>query len=88
MKNIFKYQLDICSVTRHFSVLMPSTYKILKVGLQGPVPTIWAEVNPDEPDVPHRFYLVPTGAEVPDGQHLDTLFIDQLVVHLYYGGLA
>ena len=68
------------------SVRMPSGSKVVTVDEQYGQVTVWAEVTPGLPEEQRRFYLVPTGGDVPLGfTHAATVFFEQktLVVHIY-----
>lgn len=85
MKVIHKYQLkqgDRCIIA------MPPNAKIIHVGVQRNVPTLWAEVELDtSTSVDRMFYIIGTGDPLPVWPltHLGTVLLNQdsLVHHIY-----
>lgn len=67
MRAIFKYQLPIEEVT---TVIMPQGAEVIRVGgLDGCI-WIWAVVDTDKPEIPHKFHLFKTGGEIPENLSL------------------
>lgn len=84
MKKIFKYKVPIDG-TPH-TLQMPANYKVIHVGCQdGENVCFWAEVDPSSPEYSIGFWVLPTGATVPDGhwEHLGTALYGSYVWHLY-----
>ncbi len=83
MKTIHKYKLKI---TTFQTVLLPQNYKILHLGVQNGVPTIWCECFDDSPLVKLDIYCVGTGFnmdKLPPIRHIGTIQIDSFVWHYY-----
>ena len=80
MKKIFKYVLtdDSC--------LFPINAKPLCVQLQNGRPTVWAEVDPEDPDKRNkRFFIIGTGHEIPflNLEYVGTFQQEPFVWHVY-----
>ncbi len=75
-RRIFKYPIKIES---RQMIQMPKGARILDVGRQGPLPYLWASVDPDAPVEPRIIRLVTTG-EVYNEERLD------YIGHLQLGG--
>ncbi len=82
MKAIWKYPLPH-PVTQ---IKMPATARVLHVGVQNDVPTMWVEVPQDEPSVVRTFLGVATGGFVEEGAtYCGTAagVADWMVFHIY-----
>lgn len=79
---IFKYAFTHGAMI----AVMPLQAKILHVEqMEGEV-FLWAEVDPDEPNIVRPFLVLKTGDEVPKGvRHLKTFIYQnvKIVLHLY-----
>jgi hypothetical protein len=64
---------------------MPAGAKLLTMQLQGGVPTIWAEVDTDNPMEPRKIATFGTGWELPEepGQYVGTFQEGPFVWHVY-----
>lgn len=83
MKRVFKYPLV---VTDHQFIEVPIDSKMLKVGLQGGSPVLWALVDDEAPTINCRITTRGTGHPVPDavGPYIDTYQLDNgLVFHVF-----
>ena len=84
MKTIWKYPLMI---TTEQEVSHPENWTPLYVAMQHGIPTLWAEVDPENSVGDSKIYLTATGAAVPRGTtYLGTFFThdDLLVWHTYW----
>ncbi len=83
-KKIYKYSL---SLEAHQEIMLPNGAKVLRFMNQYEVPTIWAEVDPDEPTLPRLFHIVGTGHDMPTQEltYIGTALFrgGALVWHLY-----
>jgi hypothetical protein len=57
-RRIFKYEIPVES---RFVIMMPKGAQVLSVGRQGPLPYLWASVDPAQSFEPRVFRLVTTG---------------------------
>ena len=85
IETIWKYPIDI---EDSIQIRMPLGAKVLHVGVQDGVPTIWARVRPGDDDTELRhFTVVGTGHPIPidEGRlvHLGTFFHGPFVWHLF-----
>lgn len=83
---VYKYPIPtLPNEFREIEIKMPSIAKILLIDIQRDRAWIWAEVNPDSPELLHKFLIVPTGREFNrDGlKHMASYQIKQFVWHLY-----
>lgn len=86
-KIIYKYQI------KDNVVLLPASFKLLKVGTQTGGIFVWGTVNPDDHNIIGRpVVVVPTGADIGTAgleaagfQYLDTVIdtFNMLVWHIY-----
>lgn len=83
---VWKYPLEVPLTT----VAMPMGARVLHVGAQGDVVTLWALVEPDRKLLDRQFLVVGTGWEfdlghpVPDAEYRGTaLRRDGLVFHVF-----
>lgn len=70
-------------------IKMPPGARILSVGAQGEVITLWAEVDPYEgPPILRKFHIRGTGHPVPEGEvtFIGTVLMSPFVWHVYDGG--
>lgn len=85
---VFKYPLP----RNEGTVAIPRNANITSCQLQNGMPTLWAEVDPNEKEtVDLSIRYVMTGGEVPSGhQHLATFLTagDSFVTHVYMRVLA
>jgi len=83
MKTIYKYQIYPYQTVYN----LPEGSDILKAGVQDGEIYIWAEVDPDQPLKEGTILVVGTGHELPDRElgYIDTVFLDDLVFHIYIG---
>lgn len=84
MRTIYKYHLD-----KDYYVIPHFVEKILKIGYQNNVPTIWAIVDTDRAPEPHTAISVyGTGWELDSnidcGKYIGTLFDGPFVWHYFY----
>jgi len=83
MKTIYKYELE--GSNPHIE--MPYGSKVLCVQMQGAVPCIWAEVDPDAPLVKRSFRIVGTGHSIDftNGEYIGTFQMHggTFIWHLY-----
>ena len=84
-RTVWKFPLALQGL---ISVGMPEGAEILHLDMQGRVPTIWALVEPERPDVMRRFQLVGTGAPLAESDgfpvtHIGTCFDGPFVWHLF-----
>jgi hypothetical protein len=63
IRRIFKYPIEVES---RQMIQMPRGAEILSAGRQGPLPFLWALVDPSEPFEPRIFRNVTTGEEFND----------------------
>jgi len=59
-RRVFKYPIEVAS---RQIIYMPKGAEILDVGRQGPMPFIWAMVDPTQPSEPRIFRTLTTGEE-------------------------
>ena len=86
MRTIFKQSLEIEDKQ---TIQLPQHYKILHLGVQQGVPTIWYECFHDHPLVPLEIYCFGTGYNMdnlPKLDYLGTVQIDGFVWHFYAKG--
>lgn len=81
MNKIFKYPLEI---TRTQKVKMPYGARVLTLQMQGDVPAIWAEVDPNAELLEYTINMYGTGWDMPDnhGRYLGTI-VEDYVWHFY-----
>lgn len=82
MRTVYKYTL---AVVREQTVFMPHGAFIRRTAWQSAGPTIWAEVDTDQPDEERMILIIGTGEKFPDVSkiYLDTVFEDPFVWHIY-----
>lgn len=84
MQTIYKYPLEI---TDKQTIAIHNGAKVLHIGNQHGILTMWAEVDAAEtnPIVYETLYIVGTGNPVPDmaRHHLGSAIIDPFVWHVY-----
>jgi hypothetical protein len=82
---IFKYPLP--QITPGiFSINMPRGAKILTAQMQREVITLWANVEPDQPEIVREFAIVLTGQTIPPYMNYHgTFLLDEgsYVIHLF-----
>lgn len=86
MKSIWKFPITKrMNEYGAYEVLMPSDHKILSVQVQGDVPCIWAEVDPESEVKAKTLFIVGTGKYVPDAvtRFIGTFQQSPFVWHLY-----
>jgi hypothetical protein len=85
MKTIHKFHLNI---TDSQPIMAGNSFTPLCVQTQNGVPTLWAEVDDEEPKTAHTIKMIGTGHEIKweDGRfiYLATIQIDVFVWHIYY----
>lgn len=76
-----------------FAISMPRGAKPLHVAVQHGKPMLWALVDPLEPLVTHRFYMVGTGHDRPELMRHDVFYVGTfqmeggaLVFHIFWAG--
>jgi hypothetical protein len=84
MKTIYKYEIGFPRSV----ILLPAACTILSCQIQRGTIFVWAEVNPDEPDVEVEFECFGTGHSLPPDHHeyltyLNTVQDGPLVWHVY-----
>ena len=57
--------------------------RIIHFGAQNGMLFVWAEEENGLPLEPHQLFLEVTGYPVPNGSHIGTVQVDNLVWHLY-----
>ena len=63
---------------------IPYGARLLHVGSQQDVPTLWVAVNPEQPLESRRFWIVGTGGEIPrDATYVGTSVGSVFVWHIY-----
>jgi hypothetical protein len=63
VKTIWKYALPVSSVV---TLEMPRHAKVLTVQMQDGGACLWAEVDPEAPKLPRKFFVAGTGHDLPD----------------------
>lgn len=63
MRTVYKYLLF---TKGEFQIEMLLGARLLHIGLQNNIPTLWAEVKPDAPVKPYSFFCIGTGDDIPD----------------------
>lgn len=82
MRIIYKYQP--AGWLQEFEVEIPRFGFIVKADQQYGIPTIWAQVDTQQPLIKRRFCICGTGVELPpNALYVDTWFEQALVWHLY-----
>lgn len=78
---VYKYPLEI---TDEQVIRVSEEHRVVLVGLQHGVPTIWIEVDPSAPQPPHRFFVHGTGHPiVPGAVHVGSFQQAAFVWHVY-----
>jgi len=63
---------------------IPYGAKLLHIGTQQDIPTLWAAVNPEQPLENRRFWVVGTGGRIPrDSTYVGTSVGSEFVWHIY-----
>lgn len=64
---------------------LPGWGRILKVDMQGGVPTAWVEIDPATEKIERSIFIVGTGKEIPEKarKYICTFFEDPYVWHVY-----
>jgi hypothetical protein len=77
---IFKYPLNLVTVLQ-----LSDCGRLLTVQEQGPEVVLWAETDPEAPQVKVKVTLAFTGAEPPEGSvYINTVQLrNGIVVHVY-----
>ena len=83
MKAIYKYE-----ILTGGKLLLPNGAIVRKVAAQGNSIYLWAEVYPDRSQLERHFEVFGTGGEITecmgiDRVYLDTVFMGELVFHVY-----
>ena len=60
---IYKYPLSLNNTTE---IILENGWKPLKVAMQGGLPMLWAEVDPNRAKQSNLIYCVLTGMDIPD----------------------
>ena len=81
MKTVFKYVLNTAFEFK-YTIAMPLGARIVHVGEQGGLPTLWAEADPDAKYVDRHFAIFGTGKPV-SGEYVGTCFNGPYVWHIY-----
>ena len=63
MRTVFKYPL---STNREFTIELPLGARLLHIGLQENMPTLWAEVDKNSSLERRTFFCIGTGYDIPD----------------------
>ena len=82
---VWKYELLPLEIT-----LLPANAKVVHFGMQQRKFYVWVEVDPSVlQTVPHDFYVVATGEEIPlHAQYFGTTHEGPFVWHLYEAEIA
>lgn len=82
MKTIWKFPLILTNSPQ--SIEMPSGAAIIRFGIQGSIPSIWAVVNPDKPLESRVFHIRGTGHCIESGLHyIGSCEDDPFVWHIF-----
>lgn len=85
-RTVHKYQFQLADEAVLF---MPKEARFLHVDEQHGLATIWALVDPEAEVEPRKFYVIPTGQQVPNGvSFLGTIRMDPFVWHVFYDEFA
>ena len=79
---VYKYHIPMLDP----SAMIPQHATILKIGVQDRELYAWCKVNPTMKPVKYTFHIEGTGYPLPAGRilnYLDTVFIDNLVLHVF-----
>ena len=82
MTTIQKYQLQFDKNP----IMLPTNYKVLSVGFQSNIPTIWVMCNTSLLAIQVDFYIYGTGFEITekDLNYAGTAQMPMLVLHVFY----
>lgn len=84
MKTIHKYPLASCTGMGKYTITIHKKSRLLCVGEQKGVITLWAEVDTDEILVTRKLTILGTGWELPENLiYLGTVFVGPFVWHVY-----
>lgn len=85
VRTTFTHRLNRAGTT---DVKLPPSFTAVAVRLHRGVITIWVEVwSKDKPE-PSRFYVIPSGQEIPNDDlvvHVGTVFEGEKAFHIYHG---
>lgn len=81
-RTIWKYSL---AVTDEQTLRVPAVRDVLCVQMQGPVPCLWAVVDPNADPKPLKIYTYGTGNPLPDdpGRYVGTYQMGVFVWHVF-----
>lgn len=84
MKVVYKFIIN----DRNTEIKIHKDAKILKASFQGDDLCLWADVDTEKEKTIRDFYIFGTGQEITDDvgidfEYIDTVFIDNLVFHVY-----
>ena len=84
MKSVWKYSLEL---TDEQTLLVPSDFQILKVGVQDNVIQAWALVTPGDPSHMIKIRISGTGHPIDTlgFRYIDSVFQAQFVWHIWAG---
>ena len=82
-RRVWKYQLDLTA--RAQSLGMPTDAEVVHVQEQNGLPTLWVQVNVDEPLVVRTFCIFATGEDIAPAftRYIGTVHIEWTVWHVY-----
>ena len=82
MRTIYKYNLPFQE--EQGTLKIPKGYQIIHFGVQSGLPTLWVEVDSDQPSEEVQYAVFGTGWEIPpDWEHVGTWMESIFVWHLY-----
>jgi len=78
---IYKYEIQIADTQQ---IDIPLDWSVMRVGLDpNNIPCIWADVNPDDENIPTTIYVVGTGHPLPvNAEHLGSFIQGPFVWHV------
>jgi hypothetical protein len=81
MRTIYKYPFKISS---RFTLGLPYGSNIISAGIQGSLPVLWAEVDPEQREITRHLAVIGTGHQLPENATFIATFQDPpFVWHLY-----
>ena len=82
MKIILKYELRLVDLQ---SVPIPCGAEVLHVGVQNGDIYVWCLCDPQQKNVPMKFFIYGTGHDIkePDIKHVGTVFQRSFVWHIF-----
>ena len=81
MKTIWKFPVPF----PHGDIIMPKGANVLALQIQHGIPTLWAEVDPDNPNETHHLAIYGTGHPIDPGagSYIGTFQSPPFVWHVY-----